>query len=288
LSVPLFSLLTLGAPAQTADPVTRVFHPASPLLSYEVATIKPLDPDPATGRTMVMGQTLRDFIRRAYAPTFVELAPSQVVGGPDWIDREKYVINGKAPAEIETAMQKMTTADQVTHEHSMEQSLLADRFHLKVHFEVREMPVYALEPAKGGLKIHQVAAPPPRDPAAPPSRPVPAGKPLNAGTMMTWMGAGGVRTANAHATTTSALVRLLSTLLDETGNRPIVDQTGFTGYFDITDLKWASLSSPDSQNSSDLPSLPTALEENLGIRLVSTKGPVEVVVIDGIDHPSEN
>lgn len=293
LAASILALIALGftvtASAQTPDSIARVFHPSAPLPSYEVATIKPVDPNRAgAGGMMLMGQTPRDFIRRAYAPTFVELAPSQVVGGPEWINREEYVIHGKAPAELETAMQKMNTENQVMRDHSMEQSLLADRFRLKVHFEIREMPVYALEPARGGLKIKQVASPLPRDPGAGPTPPIPAGQPLGAGTMMTWLGAGGVRTVNAHATTMSALARLLSGQLGDTGNRPIIDQTGFTGYFDITDMKWASLPSADSATSSDLPSLPTALEESLGIKLVPTKGTVEVVVIDSIEHPSEN
>ncbi len=92
----------------------------------------------------------------------------------------------------------------------------------------------------------------------------------------------------ARATTMANFVGWISGQTDDTGGRPVIDQTGFTGFFDIDNMKWAALDSANASESSDLPSLTTALEESLGIKLVSTKGPVEVVVIDSIDHPSEN
>lgn len=79
-------------------------------------------------------------------------------------------------------------------------------------------------------------------------------------------------------------IEILSNNLNQTGERPVADETGFTGYFDIDDLRWATVDA----TTSDAPSLETALEETLGLKLVSTKGPVEVVVIDSIDHPTEN
>jgi uncharacterized protein (TIGR03435 family) len=275
---------------QTADPVARVFHPAPPLPSYDVATIKPVDLAGSTtlnGMRFFRGTTIREFIRTAYSPTFAQLAPSQVIGGPEWIDKDEYIITSKPPADLEIAMKKMRADERTPQEHSMQQSLLAERFHLKVHFEVREMPVYTLVPAKGGLKIKQVDAPAPREPGSPPPPPPSAKGPLPPGVMMTTITNGGALTVRARATTITGLLRLISSQLGETGNRPIIDRTGFTGFFDIDELKWASLTSANSEPS-DLPTLPTALEESLGIKLVATKGPVEVVVIDSIDHPSEN
>jgi len=275
--------------AQTAAPVARVFHPAPPLPSYDVATIKPVDvaASSVNGRRIFRGSTVREYIRTAYAPTIAQLAPSQVIGGPDWIDKDEYIITSKPPADLEVAMKKMRSDERVPQDHAMQQSLLSERFHLKVHFEVREMPVYTLVPAKGGLKIKPVEAPVPRDPGSPPPPFPSANGPLPAGTMMTMMGPNGMRAVRARATTMTGLVRLLSSQLGETGSRPIIDQTGFTGFFDIDELKWTSLTSTTAEPS-DLPTLPTALEESLGIKLVATKGPVEVVVIDSIEHPSEN
>jgi uncharacterized protein (TIGR03435 family) len=298
----LFPLLALTAPtlvfAQTADPpqspLARVFHPAPPLPSYDVATVKPaVNVSAPNGMIMMGGTTVRQYIRMAYSlgiGQLGQLAPAQVVGGPDWIEKDRYEIQGKPSPDLEAALQKMNNEDRAAQTRSMQQSLLADRFHLKVHFEVREMPVYALVPAKGGLKIKAVDAPAPRDPNSPPP-PLTPGKapPMPAGMMATMMKPDGSRTMTAHVTQMANLIGFLGSQ-GGVGGRPILDQTGFTGSFDIPDLTFAPLNaSADASNAaSDAPSLATALEDSLGIKLVATKGPVEVVVIDSIDHPSDN
>lgn len=288
----LCSCLALTAAAQTADPantaVARVFHPAAPLPSYDVATIKPFDPAPVQGGMRVVNNTtLRNYIRNAYGPG-MPLAPAQVVGGPDWIDKDRFTIQGKPSPDLEVAMKKMTNHDWSMQQRALQQSLLADRFHLKVHFEVREMPVYTLVPAKGGLRIKAVDAPPSGD--KPPQMPAP-GAPPPPGMMMLMVRPGGSQTMRAGAIQISNLIALLSQQTAETGGRPVLDQTGFTGYFNVDNLTWAPLNaapSTDPNADANAPSLATALEETLGLKLVSTKGPVEVVVIDSIDHPSDN
>ncbi len=282
-----FALVALTASAQTASPVVRVFHPAAPLLSYEVATIKPyIYSPPVPGVMWSSGDTARDLIRSAYSSSTSNLPTSQVVGGPSWIDKDLFQITTKPPADLELAMRNMTFADRFRQDHAMQQSLLADRFHLKVHFEVRELPIYALVPAKGGLKLKQVAAPPPHDFATPlpaPSADQPALETANVGTDVK-----GADFVHARAISIARFITILSTNLNQTGDRPVADQTGFTGYFDIDDLRWSPSESANAANASDAPSLTTALEETLGLRLVLTKGPFEVVVIDSIDRPTEN
>lgn len=281
---PLFILFTLAVSAQTADPVVRVFHPIPPIPSYEVATIKPWDPT-TLGRNgnYNTGDTVRELIREAYSSTTMSLPPTQVIGGPEWIDKDQFKVDGKPPSDLELAMRNITYAEKFRDIHAMRQSLLADRFHLKVHFEVRELPIYALVPAKDGLKLKQVAPPPPHDFTAPqsPSSPnqPPAPETANVGST-----ANGTNYVRARAISMARFITTLSGVLRQTGDRPVADETGFTGYFDIDDLRWAA---PDAITS-DAPSLATALEETLGIKLVLTKGPVEVVVIDSIDRPSEN
>jgi uncharacterized protein (TIGR03435 family) len=294
----LCSLFALTASAQTsaqtADPVARVFHPASPLPSYDVATIKPFVPvTMPNGMTFLGGNTVRQYIRMAFGLGIGQLgsgqlAAAQVVGGPDWIDKDKYDIKGKPSPDLEQAIKKMKPEDQSAQNRMMQQSLLADRFHLKIHFEVREMPVYTLVPAKGGLKIKAVDAPAARDANTPLPRPVPGGPPPPGMSVM-MMNPGGARSFRASATQMSNLLNLI-VREGGIGDRPIIDQTGFTGYFDIPDLTFAQLSASSDASSpaSDAPSLATALEQTLGLRLVLTKAPVEVVVIDSIDHPSEN
>ena len=299
----LFFLLTLTVSGQNPAPLAPVFHPTPPLPSYDVATIKPADTAgvilPNGGRRITPGTTARAYIRTAYAPGAGLLTPVQVIGGPDWIDKDRYVIDGKAPADLEVAMQKMNTTDRIQHDHAMRQSLLAERFHLKVHFEVREMPVYALVPAKGGLKIKAVADPAPVPPADAQS---PGTSSPRAAALSIRMGAGGAMELRATAISIAQFASLIGPLINQTpgfisladtGNRPIVDQTGFTGNFDLVGFKWSAPQSTAADadantSTSDLPALTTALEETLGLKLVSTKGPVEVIVIDSIDHPSEN
>jgi uncharacterized protein (TIGR03435 family) len=293
--------LTLAAVAQTADPakttVARVFHPTAPLLSYDVATIKPFDPTPVQGgMRQLANTTVRNYIRAAYAPSGI-LPSTQVIGGPEWLDKDRYIIQSKPPGDIELAMQTMKNDDRLQLDHAMRQSLLADRFHLKVHFEVREMPVYALMPTKSGLKIKPVADPAPSDSDASTSSPAAGKRPANSGSIQLMMGAGGIRILRAYDISMAQFASMIGSFIDQTspnfismntGSRPVLDQTGFTGYFDLDGLKWASPDSADSTAAPDAPALTTALEESLGIKIVSTKGPVEVVVIDSIDHPSEN
>jgi uncharacterized protein (TIGR03435 family) len=210
---------------------------------------------------------------------------SQVVGGPNWIDKDEFTITGKPSPELEIVRRNMTIAARAQQDHAMKQSLLADRFHLKVHFEVREMSIYALVPAKDGLKLKQVAAPPPHDFSAPPPTP---NQPLAPETANMGEKADGTMYLRAHAISMLRLITILSSNLQQTGDRPVADETGFTGYLDIDDLRWASAEAADAATGSDAPSFATALEKTLGLRLILTKGPVEVVVIDSIDHPSEN
>jgi uncharacterized protein (TIGR03435 family) len=274
------------AQEKAADAVARVFHPTPPLPSYDVATIKP--PDPAKPNT---GITLRQYIAIAYDSGIGSITrtdgppPPQTVGGPEWIDKDKYVIAGQPSEEQRQAMQSMPSEQRLAQYRMMEQSLLAERFHLKVHVETREMPVFDLVPAKGGLKITPVT--PPAAGEAPPSD---KGS-LPPGGISLGMTAGGGGMINARAIPMSMFIGALRGLADELGRRPIVDKTGFTGTFDLDHLRWAGITTSDSPSqagNADLPSLSTVLEETMGMKLVPSKGKVEVIVIDSIDRPSEN
>jgi uncharacterized protein (TIGR03435 family) len=179
-------------------------------------------------------------------------------------------------------MDKMTPEEKQKQTEMMQQSLLAERFHLKWHVETREMRIYELVPAKGGLKIKPVDPPPARVNAGHPGGKIPPGA--------TRLGISpdGTRFVDAKATDVERLVGLLRAQAD-VGGRPIVDKTGFTGYFDIDHLKFSGAPLPgQNAGESDAPAISTSLEEVLGLRLVPHKAPVEVVVIDSIDRPTEN
>lgn len=267
-------------------PELLLFHPSGPLSSYEVATVKPLAPDVASGMVKLppggslSPLTIRRYIMNAYGAVY----PPQVVGGPDWLNKDAYIIKGKVPDELESALQKMTREESIDQIRMMEQCLLADRFHLKAHFETRVLPVYELVPAKGGLKITAVPAPPERKPGDPSMRLGSDGRPPP-GSMMTAFNGNGLRVLNGRAIKMQLLARVI---VGDIGDRPIVDHTGFSGYFDITDLTWAPLAYASSASEADAPSIQGALKEKLGLRVVPAKDPIEVLVIDSIERPTPN
>jgi uncharacterized protein (TIGR03435 family) len=102
---------------------------------------------------------------------------------------------------------------------------------------------------------------------------------------MTMMNSNGLRVFNGRAIKMQALTRPIG---GDAGDRPIVDHSGFSGYFDVKDLTWAPLGDANAASTPDAPSLTVALEEKLGLKLVPAKDPIEVLVIDSIDRPTEN
>jgi len=208
----------------------------------------------------------------------------QIVGGPAWLNKDAYNIHGKVPDDLAAALQKMKRDDRIDQNRMMQQSLLADRFHLKAHFETRVLPVYELVPAKSGLNLTEVPAPPELNPGEPPVRRDP-GERLAPGTVMTTLNSSGLRVLNGRAIKMQLLARIIG---GDIGDRPIVDHTGFTGYFDITDLTWAPLAEPDATSEPDAPSLSGALKEKLGVSIVRREDPIEVLVIDDIERPTPN
>lgn len=238
----------------SSTPSVEASPPQPP--AYEVATIKP----PAANG---FARPLRVYIQSAFG------LPVNSVGwvvGPDWVNSARYVIQGKPPESIEKAMQTMTAEERRKQAQLMEQSLLADRFKLKAHFETREMPVYQLIVAKGGPKLKE-------DPDSSHAQ------------------------AAIYASRIRATAITMQNLIDflegapDIGGRVVIDETGLSGRYDLL-LKWAPLEAgwSETAQSSDAEgtSLFTAIEEQLGLKLVPTKGPGQVLVIDHIERPSEN
>lgn len=165
------------------------------------------------------------------------------IAAPDWLESERFDIEVKFPPN--------TPQDQVR---VMFQNLLADRFRLKVHRESREGTVYVLVAAKNGPKLKQSA----------PGTPGRVG--LTAGRL------------SAQAAPMSALADRLSSAPFQLG-RQVMDRTGLTGLYDFT-LEWM----PDVPGQSEPgPSLFTALQEQLGLKLETQKAPVDVLVVDSVE-----
>jgi uncharacterized protein (TIGR03435 family) len=259
----LLFALSLSAPPAPAQP------PA-----FEVASVKPnksgdiqalMFPQPG-GRFTATNVTLRALIIGAY-----HLQDSQLSGGPDWLDRERFDIAAKADGD--------PSADQFF---AMLQALLSDRFKLTLHHEARVVTIYALLVARRdgrrGPRLRSSDAkcgaaasnyfPVVPDPSAPP--------PCGDFRM-------GPRSLVARGMT---MPRLASLLAPRVG-RIVVDATGLGEAFDV-ELDWMpdQLQETNNRQANDAPSLFTALQEQLGLKLESTRGPVDVLVVDHAERPT--
>lgn len=238
---------------------------------FEVATIKPnaandgrfmIRPLPGGGLT-ISGVSLRMLIMEAY-----DVRAFQVSGGPGWMSTERWDIEAKAEG-----VQGQLPIGQTL---KMLRALITDRFHLELHHETKEMTIYALVVGKNGSKL----APHTGEPPSPTDR--------------LRMRPGSISAKQAGI---AALVRQLIPQL----GRPVIDKTGLTGQYDFT-LEWMpepgqggpeSLGlPPDSRlpppSDSNGPSIFTAVQEQLGLRLDAQKGPVDIIVVDRVEKPEEN
>jgi bla regulator protein BlaR1 len=275
----LLAAHSLALPAQ-------ILHATAPLPSFEVATIKPRDTStvlrinpPGSEDIFRSVGTALNLIAQAY--NLPSTSTGRIDGGPPWANNDWYVIQATIPAELFTRMQKMTFAERREETNLMMQSLLADRFQVKVHFETREMQVYELVVAKDGPKLPLPNSPPAPSAAAEPNKPPPDMR----GSVQ--MSQGTVKARNV------TLDGMLQAPFFGLGGRPIMNKTGLTGTYNLT-LGWTP-EQPTASNSNGAAapddsgvSIFTALQEQLGLKLVPAKAPVEIIVIDHIEKPSEN
>jgi uncharacterized protein (TIGR03435 family) len=254
---------------------------------FEVASIKPAAADARGmgvrmapgGRINITNMPLKEMMVIAW-----RIQPYQISGGPAWFDSARYDISAKpenSPKQGDVPI--------------MLQALLADRFQLKFHRETKEFPIYALVLARKDGKLgpklteSKEGGCTENDPSKPWTPPEP-GKPptLGCGNMM--MGPGRFASVSVPV---ANIIPMLSRLL----GRTVVDNTGLTAKFDIN-LEWTPDESQTLQVPPDAPKPPpsdaagptlfTALQEQLGLKLESQKGPVEIFVIDHVEKPSEN
>jgi uncharacterized protein (TIGR03435 family) len=245
---------------------------SAPRKQFEVASIKknvagggPSFGAQPGGRLIATNNPARNFIQNAY-----DVRPYQVLGAPDWMRADRYDIEAKTEANT-TFAQMMP----------MLQMLLEDRFKLKIHRETREMPVFVLTLAKGGIKVPLSSTVCTTfNPNAPPPAPPADGTPVRwCNNLMSGAGAGNTRW-RAQNVGMDGIVGALSSVL----GRRVIDQTGFTGRIDV-DVAFSNDPAPGD----DVPPvLSTVLQDQLGLKLDSAKGPVDVLVIDHIERPSEN
>jgi uncharacterized protein (TIGR03435 family) len=202
--------------------------------------------------------SIRDLIQYAY-----NLPKSQIVGGPGWLDSGMYDIDAKSSSEVDVRLKAMPDGDAAQQKRVMVRELLKERFSLTTHEETRVLPVYNLVLAKGGAKFQ------PSD---------------HSGTRID------VGRSRIHVQGSDDTIGLLARELAQSQGRLVVNRTGLTGRYDLT-LRWTPDETPLLNGEPDPnapPGLFTAIQDQLGLKLESGKGPVPVLVIDHIEPPSAN
>lgn len=233
--------------------------------SFEISSIKPSPPGDTrpplvgypAGRLTTVNASLLFLIRFAY-----DLRDDQIVNAPGWIASTTYDIEAKASDDVPIPGGQ-EGARQIR---EMTQTLLGQRFKFAAHQETRQEPVYRLTIAKGGVKVKATEAKP-----------------------------GPITSRTGRLTGESVTIPLLIKLLTGPAGRPIIDETGLTARYDF-DLKYSPELTPTgtapgldaTPPDPNAPSIFTAVQEQLGLRLEPSRGPIEVLVIEHVEKPSEN
>jgi bla regulator protein blaR1 len=253
------------------------------LPSFEVVSIKPNSNRNPSAMGGAGGDLSHEMMRLATAKALIQFAYNvrafQVSGGPSWIESDRFDIDAKVDDMTVGKMQAMTLDQRLALRRVMYQSLLAERFELKIRRTTIEAPVYSLTVAKPGkVPVAQdcpVAAPP-QDPSK-----------IMCGGGEIWSG---------HLIENAVAIKSFIGSLTTVTGKVVLDNTELTGKYNIA-LDWtpdsARLGPPDPNSpfppaDPNGPTLQEALEEKLGLKLVSTIGPVENIVIDHIEQPSPN
>ena len=252
-------------PAQTIRPVFS---------GLEVATIKPAGPDdPRAGRFIRMESAhtfeVRNYTVNGLIAAAYDVTPRSISGGPAWSESDRYNIIALAPSDL-----RPTYDEQMV----MLRKLLSDRFHLVFHREEKEFSLYEITVASGGSKLMPSKSP--FDEAS------------NVTSTLFPATSGGIDHAllPAHNITVQQFASVLQrAILD----RPVVDKTRLSGRYDFN-LEWRPDDSqfggqlPPGAPDSDKPGFFTAVQEQLGLKITATKGPLDTMAIDRLDRPSEN
>jgi uncharacterized protein (TIGR03435 family) len=261
-------------------------------LAFEVASVKPNSTTnaPAGVRLLPSGQlvatniAVRAMIATAWGSEAIQMS-SQIVGGPGWIDGDHYDINAKAS----NGFSEKDVSQTVQRVEAMLRALLEERFQVKVHTEMREVPIYALvlankEPRFGTLfkpsaaKCYTRQDPPPRDAPLDPARQC------------------GIRGGNGNVTYVNITMQDIARSFANypAVGRPVIDRTGLTERYDLhMEFTPAFVDSPNRDGSQVAnpaadsgPNLFTALVEQAGLKLQPERGPVQFIVIDHVERPT--
>ena len=257
----VFASFAVGPAGAAHTQVQPQAQTAAP--TFEVASVKPSLTTTAFPKFAVSPErfsatavTASELIGYAY-----KVRDFQIKGAPEWAKAKKFDIDAKVRDSIAQSLEKLPRGQQIDALRIMVQSLLANRFELKATRQTKTAPIYALVVAKGGPKLPQ--------PAVPPLSPEDRGR--------NW------QNLTFDQITTAGLASFLGSQRDVA--RVVVDQTGVTGKYDIT-LRWSS----DTSGATGAPGMTIfeALQDQLGLKLQSEKGPVETFIVDHIEQPAPN
>jgi len=201
--------------------------------------------------------SLKRLLQDAY-----DIREDLISGVPGWAESTGFDIKAKVVDPNLDELKKLTGEQR----RSMLQSFLMDRFQLKIHIETKALPVYEMVVTKGSPKFHEAASG--------------NGSADGGKTPGMWI-------HNNELTATAIPLTSLAAMLSRQLHRTVLDKTGLTGKYDL-DLKWAPEDGQDPSPDSSAPSIFTALQEQLGLKLQSSKGSVETLVVDHVEMPSEN
>lgn len=248
---------SLALPAQTAQP------PASekPLV-YDVVSIHENKTRPMHSSVMAGNGTFKaeNITVMGLVASLYGLRPDEISGLPEWANDRWFNVQAKC-TDFDPAIFKRMTQQQ---RREMLLPALRERLNLKAHIETREMRVYELVPAKSGVKLHALVARPGE-------------------TLPKSYSTRGADSMDMTAVPMSFLISALSNMLDAN----VIDKTGLTGQYTFK-MTYSANTEPDVPGTDGAPSLFTALQEQLGLRLQSTRGPVDTLVVDHIDPPTSN
>lgn len=279
-----------------SQPASRPRHPATlPLLlaavsifvataqaqpgsyQFEVVSIRPSRPGnqppilrPTLDGIRATNCTLLMFAAFAYGPTEPRLGNHGFTGAPGWADTDLFDLSAKVSDADAEILRKLDPNARERMLSLMMRRLLTDRFQLAAHREPRELPVYDLVVAKGGPRL-------PKSSIVDPELPN-----------------GALRMADGTINGTGISTARLAEALTAQVERPVRDATGLSGRYTVT-LKWQpegkagpEANHPTPPDAASGPSIFTALQEQLGLRLMPGKGRADVIVLDHVSKPSEN
>jgi uncharacterized protein (TIGR03435 family) len=282
----VFSCLLIGFPTCAQVKTGNEGSPAT--LAFEVASIRPVDSNSFApivtinfepDRYVASNCSLKMLIKEAYG-----VDDYQIIGGSEWINSIRYEIEARIDSDTYEKLRSLSY-DQLKLSHRrMVQTLLADRFKLKLHSETKTLPIYSLTAAKNGPTLHK----------AEPGKTYAGGALDPSGRAIGPHRVGNRSSLNSEGTEWAAVLTGQAASLDDLAkavgvylNRPIVDNTGLTGEYDFQiNFNWPFDGGEEAKQHPD--SLIEAFQNQLGLKLDPRKGRAEVLVIDHIEKPSEN